>query len=149
MTTHATTTRRTPPAHRAGNLFIALVVWGGGVAFTRQALPLPAGADALGFIAPWALAIVIQLALSLGQTNLRAYGLASGRWPYLILLLLDIGVNAVGLLVTYGMLSTPGAALPYAVRALTSGAGLWELVAAIAAGSIVAMLPESLLRDAR
>lgn len=134
---------------KAGNLFIAAVVWCGGVVFTRGALPLPAGTDALGIAAPWAIAVIIQLALSLGQSNLRDRGFDTSRWPYWLLVGVDVAANAIGLLVAYKVVTTPAAALLFALRAVTEGAGLWQVAAAIVAGVIVAVLPELLVRDAQ
>src|SRR5690348_3321824 len=105
------------PGRKAGNLFIAAVVWCGGVAFTRGALPLPPATDTLGIIAPWAIALIVQLALSLGQSNLRAQGLDASRWPYLLLLGVDVTANAIGLLAVYRVIPEPGAILAYAARA--------------------------------
>jgi len=133
------------PFKAGANIFIALVVWGAGVIFTRQAIPLD---ESLGPLAPWAAAALAQLALSLGQANLRDRGASASRWPYLALVAADVCLNAIGLLVLYGVVSDPGAAFLFALRAVTTGADLWQLAAALGAGALVAALPEQLIRDA-
>jgi hypothetical protein len=130
------------PYKAGANVFIALVVWGAGVIFTCQAIPIDEG---LGPLAPWGAAFLAQLALSLGQANIRDGGI---RWPYILLVLADIALNAIGLLVLYGVILSPGAALVFALRAVTTGADLWQLIAALGAGALVAALPEQLVRDA-
>lgn len=134
---------------KAGNIFIAAVVWASGVSFTRSALPLPPSTDTLGWLAPWIIAVIIQLALSLAQSNVRAGGLTGGSGAYILLVLVDIAANAVGLLATYGVIVDASAIVAYVTRAATTGAGLWQLVAAGLVGAVVAVLPESLIKDAR
>lgn len=140
MAVHARSGRL--PFKAGANIFIALVVWIAGVVFTRQAIPMD---TTLGPLAPWGAALLAQLALSLGQANIRDGGI---RWPYLLLVGADVALNAIGLLVIYDVVLSPGAALVFALRALTTGAELWQLVAALMAGALVAALPEQLVRDA-
>lgn len=145
MSTYPRATTVRLPGRKAGNLFIALVVWAAGVAFTRQALPLDAS---LGPIAPWIAAVVAQLALSLGQSNLRDRGASAGRWPYVVLVAADIGLNAIGLLITYGQAESAGSAILFTLRAVTTGAELWKVIAVALVGAVVAALPEQMVRDA-
>jgi len=137
---------RSIPFKVGGNIFIALVVWLAGVAFTAQAVPLPV--NQLGPVAPWIAAAIVQIALSLAQTNIRDGGATAARWPYIALVFVDIGFNTVGLLVLYGIAPDPQAALVYILRAVTTADGLWQLVACILCGALVAALPEQLVRDA-
>lgn len=142
----ASITKAGVPYKNAGNIFIAVVVWLAGVVFTAQAVPLPV--NQLGPVTPWIAAAVLQVALSLAQTNIRDRGATVARWPYLALVVVDIGFNTVGLLVLYGIAVDPQEALVYTLRAITTGDGLWQLVACVLCGALVAALPEQLVRDA-
>jgi hypothetical protein len=57
----------------------------------------------------------LQLALSLGQANIRDGGI---RWPYILLVLADICLNAIGLLVLYEECVIPLKNLPAAIPLL-------------------------------
>jgi len=137
---------RSIPFKVGGNIFIAVVVWLAGVAFTMQAVPIPA--NTLGPVVPWAIAAIIQIMLSLAQTNIRDLGPTASRWPYVALVSIDVGFNTVGLLVLYNIVSDPQAALVYILRAFTTADGLWQLVACLLCAALVAALPEQLVRDA-
>lgn len=141
--------KRRIDGRKAGSVFIAIIVWASGVAFTRGALPLPPAMDTLGVAAPWVIAIVIQLALSLAQSNVRARGFTLDAWPYWLLVAADIAANAIGLLTVYKVIPDPGAILAYMVVVFTTGQGLWQLVGAGIVGAVVAVLPESLIKDAK
>lgn len=129
---------------RAGNLFIALVAWLLGLSFTRQILPFT---DIRPWV-PWVAALIVQVALTIGQTNLRDYGVSGSRWPYVVLLLIDIGLNTLGLLIASGLADSAMSAILYSVRAVTTGIGLWQTIGLLLVGALVAALPEQLIRDA-
>lgn len=147
MSSVATSRTSRAGALRAGAMFVAIVVWMVGVRFTATALPLPAAALAYGPLAPAAIAIVLQLALSIAQYMIRASGASVARWPYLALVAIDILINAIGMLVDYGLADSPAGALLYLLRSIATAAGLWQSVAAITVGALVAFLPEQLVRD--
>jgi len=132
------------PVRRLGNLFIALVVWGAGVYLTRQMLPPAWGATVL-----WGAAIVGQAALTIGQTNQRERGWRDLSPSYAALILVDVGVNAVGILVQMGQVRGLLDVVPYAYRAAATGEGAWQIGIAVLFGALVAALPEELIRDAR
>lgn len=123
-----------------GNIFIALVVWLIGFYFTKTLLPF----KDIGPWMPWAFAFVVQVALSIGQTNIRARG---AHWPYLVLVLADISLNLIGLLMQFGLASTPQSAVLYTLRAITTGVNLWAVAGFALLAALIAALPEQLLRD--
>lgn len=123
-----------------GNVFIALVVWGVGLYFTKTLLPF----KGLGLWLPWAVAFVVQVALSIGQTNIRARG---AHWPYLVLVLADIGLNLIGLLMQFDLAPSPQSAVLYSLRAITTGVNLWAVAGFALLAALIAALPEQLLRD--
>lgn len=137
-------TYRQSVARRGANLFIAAVVWGAGLIFTRQVVPF----TAIGELLPWLLALIVQAALTVGQTNMRVGGLSFSSWPYIALVLVDVGLNGIGLLLSTQTVQTPGDALLYVLRAFTTGTGAWQVAAAILTGALIAALPEQLVRDA-
>lgn len=132
------------PVRRLGNLFIALVVWCAGAYLTRQMLPAAWGAAVL-----WGAAIVGQAALTIGQTNQRERGWRDLSPAYAALILVDVGVNAVGILVQMGQVRGLLDVVPYAYRAAATGEGAWQIGIAVLFGALVAALPEELIRDAR
>lgn len=131
------------PIRRVGNLFIALVVWSVGAYLTRQILPPAWGPTIL-----WGSAIVGQLALTIGQTNQRERGWRSLSPAYVALILVDVGVNAVGILASMGQVRGLLDVLPYLYRASATGEGAWQIGLAVVLGALVAALPEELIRDA-
>lgn len=135
-------------ALRAGALFVAIVVWLVGVRFTSTALPLPAALASAGALAPIAAALLLQLALSLAQYLVRSAGASVARWPFLALIAIDIVINAIGMLIDYGIAESPGSAVLYLIRAIATANGLWQSVGALAIGALIAALPEQLVRDA-
>lgn len=135
-------------ALRAGAIFVAIVVWLVGVRFTVTALPLPAALASAGALAPLVAAVVLQLALSIAQYLARSAGAAVARWPYYALVALDILINAIGILVDYGVAESPAGALLYMLRAIATAAGMWQALGALAIGALIAALPEQLARDA-
>lgn len=137
-------TYRRSVVRRVANIFIAVVVWGVGLVFTRQVVPF----NGIGDVLPWVLAVVIQAALTVGQTNMRMDGLSFSSWSYVALVLVDVGLNGVGLLLSTQTVQTPGDALLYVLRAFTTGTGAWQVAAAILVGALIAALPEQLVRDA-
>jgi hypothetical protein len=126
------------------NILIAIVVWFFGLAFTRQVVPF----RGIGEILPWALAFGLQVALTIGQTNQRAIGWRNIRWPYAALMLVDVGLNAIGLLIATQTVQSSGDALLYVLRAVTTGDGAWQVAGSVAVGALIAALPEQLIRDA-
>lgn len=132
---------------RAGAVFIALVVWAAGVRFTSQAVPIPPAAGG-GPLAPLAAAFVMQLALSLAQYLVRSMGASAARWPYLVLILADVVINAIGILVDYQVVASPAAGLLFMLRSVATAAGLWQTAGALFMGLLIAALPEQLVRDA-
>ena len=144
MSAQANRRSKDPSALAWANLAIAIVVWLLGLGFTRQMVPFVGIGDFL----PWLVAAGIQFALSVGQTNQRSIGWRNLQWPYIVLIAIDIGLNSLGLLITSGTVQTPGDALLYVLRTLTTGQGSWQVATAIAIGALVAALPEQLLRDA-
>lgn len=132
---------RSGSAWRAlGNVFIAAVVWGIGWYFTKTLLPF----KDIGPWLPWGIAFVVQVALSIGQTNIRARG---AHWPYLVLVLADIALNLIGLLMQFDLASTPQSAVLYTLRAITTGVNLWAVAGFALLAALIAALPEQLLRD--
>lgn len=131
------------PVRRLGNLFIALVVWCAGAYLTRQMLPPAWGGAVL-----WGAAIVGQLALTIGQTNQRERGWRDLSPSYVALILVDVGVNAVGILTQMGQVHGIMDVVPYGYRAAVTGEGAWQIGGAVVLGALVAALPEELIRDA-
>lgn len=123
-----------------GNIFIAIVAWLVGFYFTKTILPF----KDIGPYLPWVLAFIIQLALSIGQTNMRD---GRAHWPYAALVLVDVGLNLVGLLMQFGLAQTPQGAVFYGVQAVTGGPGLWQVLGSLALAALIAALPEQLIRD--
>lgn len=144
MTAH--TQVRTLPGHKVVNLVLALAIWSVGVYFTARAFPI--GGE-FGSAAPIVIAIGIQLLLSAAQSNLRAFGVTMGRWPFVVMTGVDVAINMSGLLISrvegVNTLSDTGL---YLVLALSTGAGLWQCALAFFVAALIAAAPEQMVRDA-
>lgn len=134
------------PGHALINIGLALAIWAAGCFFTAQVLPL--GAE-LGPFVPFALAVVLQLLLSAAQMNLRTFGLTASRWPFIIMVGLDIAINLAGLLMLYvpGVESLTDAAL-FVLSAALTGSGLWQCAGGLLVAGLIASAPEQMVRDA-
>jgi hypothetical protein len=134
------------PGHTAINLGLALAIWAGGCFFTAQVLPV---GGSLGPFVPFALAVVLQLLLSAAQMNLRTHGVTSGRWPFAIMVGLDVLINLAGLLILYvpGVATLADAAL-FVLSAGLTGSGLWQCAGALLVALLIAFAPEQMVRDA-
>lgn len=127
-------------ARPIGNIFIALVAWLVGFYFTKTILPF----KDIGPYLPWIVAFIIQLALSVGQTNMRD---GRAHWPYVALVLIDVGLNLVGLVMQFGLAENSQSAVSYLLRAATGGPGLWQVLGSLFLAALIAALPEQLIRD--
>jgi hypothetical protein len=138
--------RRPLPGHKIVSLVLAVGIWAIGAYFTGRALPL--GAE-LGPAAPFLVAIALQALLTLAQSNIRVFGLSGDRWPLVIMVLLDVILNWFGIMIAYVEgVETLGDAGLYVLRGLSTGAGLWQSVASLVIGALIAASPEVMARDA-
>lgn len=143
MTTH--TQARPLPGHTAVNLILALGIWTIGVYFTQATIPID---EEAGPIVPWVLAFIVQALLSMAQSNLRVFGATFDGWPLIVFVLLDVLINAAGLLTLTLDLTSLVDVWRYAVRAVFTGFGLWQCAGALFAGALIAAAPEQMVRVA-
>lgn len=139
-------TNRPLPGHMIISLILAFIVWAIGVILTARSLPI---GDELGPAIPVGAAIMLQLLFTLGQSNVRMLGLDSSRWPFIVMIVIDVVLNWAGLLVAFvpGVASLSDAAL-YVLLAISTGAGLWQCLIAFLVGALIAASPESMIKDA-
>lgn len=137
---------RTLPGHMIISLILAVIVWSIGVVLTARSLPFGPG---IGPAIPIGAAIVLQLLFTLGQSNVRILGLDGSRWPFVVMIGIDVVLNWAGLLVAFvpGVATLSDAAL-YVVLAMSTGAGLWQCLIALLVGALIAASPESMVKDA-
>lgn len=143
MSVQTASAGRTLPGHMVINLILALCIWTIGVYFTRQVLPIDVP------VVPWLAAVGFQILLTVAQMNIRVFGISTDGWPFVILVVVDVGLNAAGLLVSYveGVANIPDAGL-YLIRAVTTGAGAWQCGASLLIGALIAFTPEQMVRSA-
>jgi hypothetical protein len=126
------------------NLVLAAAIWGIGVALTAQSLPI----RDQGPIMPWVAAGALQALLSAAQSNIRVVGLRLDVWGLGLLVLVDVALNMFGLLQVYVPLKGLDEVWLYLGRAFLAGVGTWQCVAAFVVGSLIAVVPEQLVRSA-